>query len=352
MTEQSKIEKESIEIGQPAEPSAVTFVEVAAPSPSREKQRTMPWASHKWYGPSVIVSALITLLVVAFGVGEEGIKAVTALRAFHASFSLSLPKAKTNRIEAIDTPYDIYSRAGHQAASAKLRKEFFKKALNEAEKENGRYSYLKSCALADLYSVSIVEEDWEEVERYAQLIQENQLALNGPRDPVLADAYCMLASACFKKKQLQRGSKFVAKAVAISKRACDPGSILFEKIMIMDANKGKYPFTFYPSLHYRHREPESSWRDLPSAHFQQLAIVAGISADTGDLSKAESSFKHAIEIGKMNEKNGCEIQCTASIMNDYACLLRRAGKLAEAKLLEAEVDRIRIQHYGSLPPLD
>ena len=300
----------------------------------------------------ILIALAAIVLILSIGVGDEGTKILTGLRAMYASFGQAIRNRNAVRIEAIDTPYDIYSRAGRQAVAIDLRKEFSIRALIEAEKEKGQYSFLRLCALSQLYHVSIVAEDWDEAEHYAELLEKNQFALNGSRDPVLADAYCMRASACFKRNQLKRAFFFSNRAIAIYKRACDPGSIRFKKIDYMEAGKGKEPFECSAGIYDCHVEPRQTWQQLPAPHYKQLATVAQIPPDTQDFSKAEQFFKEAIEIGKRNEKSGCDLQCTATIMNDYACLLRRAGRPAEAKVLEEKVDRIRLQHYGILPPLN
>lgn len=298
----------------------------------------------------VTAICISTTLIISFVLADEFTKAFVFARAQFASLRPKKQGESTKRIEYIETPYLIYRNAGMEALASrkkKLSKYFFGQALLESEKECGPLSFAKASELEHLYTAS---ENWQEAGRYAELIVKNQLLLNGPRDPVLGDAYRMMASVCFKKGQPEQAMQLTRKAVAIYERACDPGSIKFEWLKSLEEKKSDYAVSLEPRTRHNEELPLGSWSKLPKAHFEQLAKIEGITYDSKDIAD-ETKYKEAIELGEKNVQNGCDEQCTATIMNDYACFLRRLGRELEAKPIETKVDAIRAKHYGSLPPL-
>ncbi len=320
-------------------------------APETRNQSRVSKQEKESHSPLLITVICIPLLLISsFVFGDELAKAFVFVRAHAASLRHVNPQAQSTRIEYIETPYLIYRNAGMEALAARKKRQskyFFEQALIESEKENGPVSLAKAAELEHLYTAS---ENWEEAAKYAQLIASNQLLMNGPRDAVLGDAYRMSAFASFKEGRPSQALQLTKKARAIYERSCDPGSSKFEWLKRLEQEKVDYSVSL--DARTRHKElPLGSWSNLPKPHFNQLSIVSGIAYDSKEPSDL-AKYNQAIEMGRMSEPNGCDEQCTATIMNDYACMLRRLGRVNEAKVIEEKVDAIRVKYYGVLSPLD
>ncbi len=295
----------------------------------------------------VVLFLSVSLAIMCFCYGEKNIVLV---KAGLASFKTPWRK---NKSEVAETPFIVYSKAGREALTKikpTLAKEFFNKALIEIEKERGPASASRGVALSNLYLTSELTRDWDEAERFAIMLEQNERNFQGSRSARLADAFCMHAKISFNKKDPDSAMRLLDSAYGIYQRACDPGSPRFEKLMVVKSNNG-YSFDFIPTLYVSHKEPRGDWNQLPAAHFRQLALVEFINPSYDRAEEILRKYEECIRIGKDNAKTGCDEQCTATIMNDYACFLRTLGRVSEAKLIEAKVDAIRIKHYGSLPPI-
>lgn len=245
-----------------------------------------------------------------------------------------------------DSQYIIFMHAAsatHTQTHRNVYRKLLQMALTAARKEWGKYSMMRGDVLSELCVHYGTLGEWQKAEFYGSELIRNQLGLRGRRDSMLADGYSLLAWIANETGDYPKAKKLSSLARIINQKCCDPESQkmkqfrAFEKQLFVHQSS---PFVYAGGgLTARHQEPEQDIGAGPAG----LSVVSLAAAAFGaekykDFTKAEREYKRALERAAVT---GPAVQCTATILNDYSCMLRSCGRNDEALKIEKQVDQIR-----------
>lgn len=267
--------------------------------------------------------------------------------------SLEIKSDKTPKV-SLDTSkskYGILKNAASAALSSNRLTSYKKlliSAISAAENEWGKYSIPRGDALMELCAYLGSQRDWKLAKSYAKELEWNQQNLRGPRDSMLADAYAMQAWIANDQKQYNEAQEYAFKALLINERCSDPESLKlkgYKKFLeLLKQHKAASFGCQNGGVLERHAEAYPANEYKPGGSSEVALHRSAFSTErTKDYGRAEKYYTQALDRSAVN---GDGLQCKATILNDYSCMLHSCGRHEEAKATEARVDAIRLQIYS------